>query len=147
MTKKDSLEQAVIFNTLQDLTQELLQQANDPEIRKLALELQATLQKGRGPLTRQAAVSQAVEAVREVEPAHQRLQQSLKVYQDKGLYPAAYQTPPGKPQIKRPGPLLICPVEGCHYQQFFMEKGEQYICPEHNRKLITKPKRKRNPKP
>ena len=146
MAKKDTLEQAVIFNTLQDLTQELLQQADDPQIRDLAEELQATLQKARGPITRQTAVTKAVQAVKEVKPAQQRLQESLKVYQEKGLYHAAYQTPPGKPQVKRPGPLLICPVSGCHYQQFFMEKGERYNCPEHNQNLIPKPKRIRKPK-
>ena len=146
MAKKDTLEQAVIFNTLQDLTQELFQQTDDDEIHRLAEELQATLLKGRGPITRETAVSKAVKAVQEVEPAHQRLQESLKVYQEKGFYRASYQTPPGKPQIKRPGPLLICPVQGCHYQQFFMEKGERYVCPEHDRDLIPKPKRKRKPK-
>ena len=146
MAKKDTLDQAVVFNTLQNLTQELLQQSDDPKIKELAEELQATLQKARGPITRQTAVGQAIAAVQEVRPAQQRLQESLKVYQEKGLYRAAYQGPPGKPLIKRPGPLLICPVSGCHYQQFFMEKGERYNCPEHELELIPKPKRTRKRK-
>ena len=146
MAKKDSLDQAVVFNTLQNLTQELLQQSEDPEIQRLANELQATLQKARGPITRQTAVSKAVAAVRKVQPAQRLLQESLRVYQDKGLYRAAYQNPPGKPQVKRPGPLMICPVADCHYQQFFMEKGEQYVCPEHGFDLIQKPKRTRSQK-
>jgi hypothetical protein len=141
MAKKDSLEQAVYFNTLQNLTQELLQRSDDPQIQRLAEELQATLKKARGPITRETAVTEAVAAVRQVRPAQRRLQESLKVYQEKGLYRAAYQKPPGKPQVKRPGPLLVCPVTSCYYQQFFMEKGERYICPEHDLELIPKPKR------
>lgn len=142
MTTHDDFDQALYYNTLQVLAHNLARSA-DPELQHLGSELQAILHKGRGPLTRQRAVTQAIAALQPVEPARQQLQAALQDSRESYRLRAAYQPAPGKPGRIKPGPLLICPVEGCHYEQFFMQKGEDYRCPAHGVELKPKPKRGR----
>ena len=156
MAKKDDPIVAVQYNLIQDLAADPAELGKNKQAKRLRQELQDILAKARGPITRQAAVGTALEAIRKVEPAQKRLKTKLDAYEEKGLFrdlgyqpPSAlgYQPPPGGPRPKRPGPLQVCPEPGCHYEQFLMEVGEEYKCPQHGRALIPKPKRVRGRKP
>lgn len=142
MGKTDTIKQAIYYNTIQDLTQELLQQQDDPEIRLLSESLLIILKKARGPITRERAVTEAISSISGVQSASQQFRTTLSEVQERSQVKGMYQPVPGKPQPIRPGPLKICPVADCHYEQFLMQKGEEALCPTHHRELVLKPTRR-----
>lgn len=143
MAKKETIQQALYYNTIQDLAQELIQQSGDPEIQQLSESLLTILQKARGPVTRQRAVSEAIESISSVQSADRLFRSTLDQNRAAIRETTSYQPLPGKQQVIRPGPLMVCPVEGCPYEQFLMQKGEETTCPTHHLALVPRPKPRR----
>lgn len=48
----------------------------------------------------------------------------------------SYSQPIGVGMVLPPGPLMVCPIDPKHYQEYQHSKGESIYCPEHEVALI-----------
>ena len=144
MSEKLTLHDAIRYNSIQNLQHELDQKADSDEARRLAGELEAILSKARGPKTRQQALELALQAVRQSGEANRRLAVLTRRAAKSGSMPIeVFEPTPGEMQPVQPGPLLVCPVPDCTYQQYLLAKGEVYTCPVHGLELRQKSRRSR----
>ncbi|GEM_PF-2656837 len=147
MPENLTIQEALDFNALQDLRLELRDLLPKAEADALAAVLNAKFSAAETPAKMRAAIHLSFNAVQPHEVARLRLThilaesktapESTRSWSEENGADG-YQPTPGGVQPVEPGPLLVCPVQGCQYQQYQLAKGEGYICKTHKKPLVKK---------
>ncbi|PKN93327.1 MAG: hypothetical protein CVU44_10575 [Chloroflexi bacterium HGW-Chloroflexi-6] len=135
--QKESLPQELdLFNAVHKLRLELLDWSEDKEAQVLALNLKEYLKRVQGPRSRERAITLALNKINTYEPARVILEKYISVHKaELDFKIEGYEPLPGEKQTIEPGPLMVCPKRGCLYKQYFLFKGDTYVCPLHNLEL------------
>ncbi len=142
MTKKITIQDKIQFNAIHDLCVDL-DQETDPVLVELSQRLQFHLSRIRGPITLQTEILLATKEISENEIARCKLNDILSqndILSKYGKFQSVkgYYSPiEGGGYAIPPGPALYCPIDGCHYRQFQIQKGVQMHCKYHPFALLV----------